>query len=658
MNSVPLIASITVSIFGMLTLIGWMLQIDQALRIAPGLLEMTPNTALSFIGCGSALWLFTRRGVRNKTADRRRFDWILLGIGLCASVGGVLGAITLSKYGFAWNLGIDALLFDNSTARLQSALPGRMSQDAAVGFILFSIALPLALQPPRFWGHVVAQLLMLIIILNALRFLIVYLVDTANALRDHSMMSLYTILLFLVLGIGTLSAMPRQGLMAIALSDGLGGFVFRRLVPLAFILPLLVSALERWNQATGLFGVGLGLTLMIALSLGLFWLFAWLLDRTDFQRNAAEQALRTNMTQLELIAAQMPSILWTTDMDCRVTSVVGRGAVQLTLESDSILGKTPAELLDTSDMQSPEMAALRRSFQGQPSRYERFNRGRYYDVRVEPLRDQRNQIIGSINIAVDITERKQVEEEVRCLNTELEQRVRERTAQLEAANQELEAFSYSVSHDLRAPLRSLDGFSRTLSEDYNDRLDAQGQMYIQRIRGASQRMGQLIDDLLDLSLVIRDEMHIETVDLSAMIRTIAAELQQTAPERSVAFEIADTVLVKGDARLLRIVMGNILHNAWKFTGRREDAWISFNVMLKEDQQIYVVQDNGAGFDMAYAHKLFGPFQRLHSESEFAGTGIGLATVQRIIHRHGGTIWGEGVVDRGAAFFFTLPGDMQ
>jgi len=244
-------------------------------------------------------------------------------------------------------------------------------------------------------------------------------------------------------------------------------------------------------------------------------------------------------------------------------------------------------------------------------------------------------------------------ERLRDHAAELEQRVAERTVELAAVNKELEAFAYSVSHDLRAPLRSIDGFSRALLEDYEDRLDAEGQDYLHRVRASCQRMGQLIDDLLRLSRVTRGEMRREPVDLSALAQEIAVELQETQPERRVEFIIQPGLAADGDARLLRVVLENLLGNAWKFTGKRRQARIEFGLTEAEGRSVYFVSDNGAGFDMAYADRLFGAFQRLHSLAEFRGTGIGLATVQRVIHRHGGHVWAEGAVGQGATFYFTL-----
>ncbi len=239
------------------------------------------------------------------------------------------------------------------------------------------------------------------------------------------------------------------------------------------------------------------------------------------------------------------------------------------------------------------------------------------------------------------------------LNELLESRVRQRTDQLEAANRELEAFSYSVSHDLRAPLRGIDGFSQALEEDYAQELDETAKRYLERIRAGTQRMGRLIDDLLKLSRLSRTEVRWQSVDLTSAAEMIVDELQNRQPDRRATFAVAKGMAAKGDERLLGIVLQNLLENAWKFTANRDQAWIEVGFYLEEEAAVYFVKDNGAGFDTTYADKLFGAFQRLHSPAEFEGTGIGLATVQRVILRHGGRVWAESELGKGATFFFTL-----
>jgi signal transduction histidine kinase len=255
--------------------------------------------------------------------------------------------------------------------------------------------------------------------------------------------------------------------------------------------------------------------------------------------------------------------------------------------------------------------------------------------------------------AHELTERRRAEEEILRLNVELEERVRVRTAQLEYTNGELEAFCYSVSHDLRAPLRAIDGFSQALVEDFSQQLPEEAKRYLARVRSSTQRMAQLIEDLLNLSRVSRGELLRQEVDVGDLARKVVADLQLRDAERKVEVTVWDEMRANADGRLLRAALENLIGNAWKFTAKAEHARIEVGALRDAGLSTFFVRDNGAGFDMAYADKLFGAFQRLHSVNEFQGTGIGLATVQRIVHRHGGRIWADAKPGKGAVFFFTL-----
>lgn len=253
-------------------------------------------------------------------------------------------------------------------------------------------------------------------------------------------------------------------------------------------------------------------------------------------------------------------------------------------------------------------------------------------------------------LQLEIAERKQAEEEIRNLNKKLEQH----SAELSTINQELEAFSYSVSHDLRTPLRAIDGFSAALLKKYGNRFEDEGLQYLKRVRAATAHMNQLIDDLLKLALVSRSNLRAVPTNLSSIAREIADELAKREPQRQVEFMIAPEIWVNGDAQLLRIALDNLFENAWKFTSKREHARIEFGkIPPSGEAHLYFIRDNGAGFDMAYSAKLFNTFQRLHDARDYPGTGIGLTTVQRVMQKHGGRIWAEAAVDQGACFYFTL-----
>jgi light-regulated signal transduction histidine kinase (bacteriophytochrome) len=271
-----------------------------------------------------------------------------------------------------------------------------------------------------------------------------------------------------------------------------------------------------------------------------------------------------------------------------------------------------------------------------------------------PIVDAFGNLLGGVLVLRDVTERRQQMQQIQKLNEELEERVQQRTAALEAANRELEAFSYSVAHDLRAPLRGITGFSQLLIDQYAPQLDKEGVGYLNRVRGAAAKMSELIDALLSLARVGRAELHPADIDLTRLATLVSEDLAAAAPGRKVIVHIEPGMSAYADPQLLQIVVHNLLENAWKFSGRRQLATVGIGTVADAELPTYFVRDDGAGFDPAYSDKLFGAFQRLHSQQEFPGTGIGLAIVQRVVARHGGIIWAESRPQQGATFFFTLP----
>jgi len=277
----------------------------------------------------------------------------------------------------------------------------------------------------------------------------------------------------------------------------------------------------------------------------------------------------------------------------------------------------------------------------------------WIETTIVPFVNKQGEPYQYVGIQTDITERKQATHELKEYQEHLEEKVEERTHKLQIANSELESFCYSVSHDLRAPLRSIDGFSQALLEDYSANLDEQACNYLNRVCASSQRMGELIDDLLKLSKVVRSDMRASNVNLSLLATRVFEQLTEREPERKVDFSCASKCMVSGDERLLLAMFENLIGNAWKFTARTENARIEFGVEQEEQGGVYFVRDNGAGFDEKYKHKMFEPFQRLHSNEDYEGSGIGLATVQRIVRRHGGEVWAESATNNGATIYFTL-----
>jgi PAS domain S-box-containing protein len=643
---VPTVVGTGLAALGVMVLLGWAIDLDWLKSVLPGLPTMKANTALCFLLIGLALLLRHRRGVR-----------LACVAGLCAVVG-----LTLAEYAAGWNIGLDQFLFQD-VQDTHTVYPGRMTPVTALSFAISGVSLLLFDVPRGRWPQ---QTLALATGLFGLTGLLGYLYDVKQLYQFAGVtsMALHTAAGFLVLAVGLLFART-DGLARVLSGAGPGSQLARRFLPVVILLPILLGWLHEAGERSGVWGapVGAGLLVLMMLFslLVVVWWIAQTLNRADAARRETEAQLRHQSELMDhadeaLIVREVGGVIrfWNQG----AAALYGWSAAEALGQRTYVLLRTEGVRVEEKDAQLARI-------------------GHWEGELIHTARDGRRVVVESRQTAThaadghllilesgrDITARKQAEATVRHLNEQLEQRVRERTAELESSNRELEAFCYSVSHDLRTPLRSIDGFSQAALEDYGERLDDTGRDYLNRVRNGCRHMDQLIDDLLRLSRVTRDQMRRESVDLTTLAQAAARQLQEREPERPVDLRIAPGLTAVGDTRLLHAALFNLLANAWKFTSKNPAPLIEVGRAVGSQplavgsqcpaSPVFFVRDNGIGFDMQYANKLFNPFQRLHSAQDFPGTGIGLATVARVIQRHGGRIWAEAAIDRGATFYFTL-----
>lgn len=627
---------------GIAVLIGWRFDLEPLKRILPGLVSMNPLTAVAFVLAGISLWL-QRRPAPDSATTVLRFGQ-LAGVAVA-----MIGLVKLLTYARVIDLPIDHWLF---SAKLESdggIHANRMAPNTAVSFLLLGVALALLDRAgPR--GGRPGQFLALAVTLVSLLALMGYAYGVLwlYGIAAFIPMALHTAVLLHVLSLGVLAIRPRAGVMTLFTADSPGGVLVRRLLPGMITIFFVIGWLRLEGERRGYYGIEMGVALYtsgsIALVGGLIILAGHSLHRTDKARRR-EEAEREQFFSLSL----------------DLLAMAGRDGTlrRVNPAFTAVLGFTSRELLERpwQERIHPEdrpdfIRSLQELADGAPTLH--FDNrhlckdGAYKWVSWKIQFSPEEGLFYATGH--DVTEERAAAEAIRKLNDDLQVRA----SQLEEANRELEAFSYSVSHDLRAPLRHIQGYAEMLATATNGQLAEKPGRYLRTIGQAAEEMGRLIDDLLAFSRTGRHELRPEHVDFAALVRETIDGLEMLTRDRTLEWRIAELPAVQGDPSMLRQALVNLIGNAIKYTRRKPVATIEVGCAGTEHgYQVFYVRDDGAGFDMRYAHKLFGVFQRLHRSDEFEGTGIGLAIVRRVIARHGGRVWAEGETGRGATFSFTL-----
>jgi PAS domain S-box-containing protein len=633
---------LTISL-GILVLLGWKFDLDFLKRPLPYLAAMNPATAILFILTGvSLLCLYP-----NPNSRVGRIDGYILS-GTVASI----AIIRLLDSAFDFSIHIDLLPFaEKQEQEVASGFSNRMALHTAICFLLINAALPmLHHKTPR--GRMPAQYLALIVGFISLLSILgcLYQVPTFYMKMAYIPMAIHTAFGFLFLALSILFSNPHQGIMKELTSSLSGSQMARFLIPAAIVVPLCLGYIKlvgHWHSVySSEFGVALLILSIIIIFVILIWYIAVTLNKKDFLRLDTETQLKISLIQLreseekfqKAFSASLAGMTITRLSDSKYVEV-NEGFIQLTgYSKEELIGRSSTDLGLVIDVKNREKILQKIKSEGNAKQFEmtiRNKTGAILEVlsSVETIEFNGNK--HAINIIFDITDRKQAE------------------MQLEAVNKELEAFSYSISHDLRAPLRAINGFSKMLEEDYNQLFDEEGKELLETIQYNTKKMGDLIDSLLAFSRLGRKTIAKTDLDMNGLVSSVIQDIERSLDHKA---EIKIGVLypTKGDSTLIKQVFTNLVSNAIKYSSKKEISLIEINSELRDDEVLYIVKDNGEGFDMAYSNKLFGVFQRLHRESEFEGTGVGLAIVQRIVNKHEGKVWAEGELGKGATFSFTLP----
>lgn len=696
---IPKVTSVFVILGAMGVLLVWVFNLEILKRLIPDLVSMKFNTALSFILVGIYVWL-EQAGLRKN----KYINYLTL---LCLLLVALIALTTLLEYIPGYSLGIDELVIKERVlegiSETGEPYPGRMSSTSAINFLLICVSLLFS----RFKNKYAIYLSQVIILITgqiSLACLIGYIygADFSYGIGQYIRVSVHTLISFLTIFLGIFFLYPNEAIASIITSNYYGTFLANRLLAFAVLVPFVLGLLRVVGEKMGLYESVFGAALYCSLTIGMLALVilwqAFILNQSDIERKEKEIALEKSEQKLQAILDNSTAIIFLKDLEGRFLLINQQFEKTFSISRQELIGKTvynffPKELADIYADNDLKAVNAGEALEYEEEALQKGEKHIYLSIKF-PLHNSQGEVYGLAGISTDITHRKQIEnelrntkekleeiikertkklaesneklkleiienkrsqEEIKELNEELERRVRERTIQLEATNKELEAFSYSVSHDLRAPLRHVSGFIELLKKSNVNSLNEKSQHYIKVITEASKKMGVLIDELLSFSRMGRSELRNTKVNLKEMVESLVKAYQEPNNDRKINWVIGTLPIVQADRAMLELVFNNLISNALKYSSTKEESIIEIGVNLDlENEVIIFVRDNGVGFDMQYSKNLFGVFQRLHKAEEFEGVGIGLANVRRIIHRHGGRTWAESILGQGATFYFSLP----
>lgn len=645
---VAVASAVLIVAIAVLVLFGWIVGSMRLVRVSSDWTPIVPMTAVSFLVAGTSLLAITR--AQNLRSGARAERWRLCGRGLGVLVA-LIGGRRLLLYALDLETSLDMLGFTPPVG------PGQMALLTSLGFLLAGCALTLSASP-RFRGSSqwLAAVVTLIGLLSTTRYLY-----GGDLTSSFYLVALHTAVLFGVLGIGIFFARPDGGFMLLWNGDSAGSILVRRLFPTALVMPVLVGYLRLLGQRNGLYGLETGLALFAITNVGIFaaltWHTAGMLDDEDSARREAERTLRAEKRFSDALVDSLPGVFYLYDRNLSFLRWNRNFEVVSGYDGEQIARMRPADFISSADHGQLAQRIAEVFAQGHSELEADFRSadGRltpYYFTGLRVLLDEEPCLAG---VGIDITSRRHAEDQIRELNAELEQRVAQRTRELEAKNRELETFTYSVSHDLKAPLRGIDGYSRLLLEEHAARLDEEGKRFLTCVRQASVHMGQLIDDLLAYSQLERWGLQFARTPLRPLVQSLLVPYTGELAQHDVELRVeVPEIEVWTDPAGLQQALRNLVDNALKFSHRQDHPEIEVGARVEDGRCLLWVQDNGIGFDMKFAGRIFDIFQRLHRAEDYPGTGVGLAIVRKAMERLGGRAWAESNPGEGARFWLEIP----